>query len=320
MSELRYHPFLGTWVITATHRQERTFHPPDDYCPLCPTRPGGFPTEIPEPDYDIAVFENRFPSLTMQPAEPAIEGLPLCPIRPSQGVCEVICYTSDHRATFADLPLSQVRKLTRIWRERFIELSARPGIEYVFVFENKGQETGVTLSHPHGQVYAFPYVPPVPARMLDQERRHYDATGLAMTDDWLKQELESGSRVVVPGDTFAAIVPFFARYPFEIHVASRMGRRDLTEMEPSELDELAKTLLEVAQRYDRLFGFSMPYIMAMFQSPAVGDHPYTRFRIEFYPPFRTADKLKYLAGVESAMGTFINDTLPEESAKRLREA
>ncbi|HRI43854.1 MAG TPA: galactose-1-phosphate uridylyltransferase [Fimbriimonadaceae bacterium] len=320
MSELRYHPFLGTWVITATHRQERTFHPPDDFCPLCPTRPFGFPTEIPEPDYDIAVFENRFPSLTTPSAEPAIEGLPLCPVLSSQGVCEVICYTSDHRATFADLSLSQVRKLTRVWRERFIDLSVRPGIEYVFVFENKGREIGVTLSHPHGQIYAFPFVPPVPARMLDQERRHFEATGRAMTDDWLNQELVSGSRVVVAGETFAAVVPFFARYPFEVHIVGRMGRRSLGEMEPSELDDLAEMLLDTVRRYDRLFGFSMPYIMAMFQSPVAGDHPYTRFRVEFYPPFRTADKLKYLAGVESAMGTFINDTLPEDSAKRLREA
>lgn len=320
MSELRYHPFLGTWVITATHRQDRTFHPPDDFCPLCPTRPGGFPTEIPLADFDIAVFENRFPSLAEPPSEPAVEGLGLCPVRPSAGVCEVICYTADHGATFADLDSDRVRRLTRVWKDRFLDLSSRPGIEYVFVFENKGREIGVTLSHPHGQVYAFPFVPPTPARVLEREKEHWDREGRALADDWLRQEFESEARVVVAGDAFAAIVPFFARYPFEVHVVTRQGHGSLAEMGPETLDELGEVLHDIARRYDRLFGFSMPYIMAMFQSPTSGLHPYTRFRVEFYPPYRSADKLKYLAGVESAMGTFINDTLPEESARRLREA
>jgi UDPglucose--hexose-1-phosphate uridylyltransferase len=320
MSELRYHPFLGTWVITATHRQDRTFHPPDDFCPLCPTRPGGFPTEIPVPDYDIAVFENRFPSLTSPAQTPAIEALGVSPVRPSEGVCEVVCYTSDHRASFADLPLSQVRKLARVWQDRYAELAGRSGVEYVFIFENKGREIGVTLSHPHGQIYAFPFVPPVPAAILDRERRYFAEHGRALAADWLVEELAARSRVVVSGEAFAAVVPFFARYPYEVHVVSRGGRRSIAEMDCAELDELAEILLDVTRRYDRLFGFSMPYIMAMFQAPTVGEHPYTRFRVEFYPPYRTADKLKFLAGVESAMGTFINDTLPEESAQRLRQA
>ena len=175
MSELRFHPFLGQWVITATHRQERTFFPPDDYCPLCPTKPGGFPTEVPLAEYDIVVFENKFPSLATPASQPAVEGSELMPVRPSGGVCEVVCYTSDHSATFADLPAEQVRKLARVWRDRFVDLANRPGVEYVMIFENKGREIGVTLSHPHGQIYAYPFVPPVVAQRVEREQRHVEA-------------------------------------------------------------------------------------------------------------------------------------------------
>ncbi|MFY9235468.1 MAG: hypothetical protein WAO58_13530 [Fimbriimonadaceae bacterium] len=348
MSELRYHPFLGTWVMTATHRQDRTFHPPPGYCPLCPTQPGGFPTEIPFESYDIAVFENKFPSLSQSPPEPAIEGTPLMPVRPSQGVCEVVCYTDDHNATFAGLPLEQVRKLTRVWQERYTELAARDDVEYVFIFENKGAEIGVTLSHPHGQIYAYPFIPAVLQTELANERAHLDSTSRNLWDDWLGMELSLnegagwfvpaaqedrsagpsrtassgssslGKRVVAQNPTFAAIVPFFARYPYEVWVAPFRHIRSLKEMSQAELDDLAAILLDVARRYDKLFGFSLPYIMSMHQEPAVPGYEFTRFHVEFYPPHRTADKLKYLAGSEAGAGAFINDTLPEETAAQLR--
>lgn len=312
MSELRYHPFLDTWVITATHRQDRTFHPPADYCPLCPTKPGGFPTEIPLPEYDIVVFENKFPSLAPIPAEPAVEGSPLLPVRPSLGVCEVVCYSQQHDATFATLPDSQVRKLTRVWRDRYADLSSREGIEYVFIFENKGKEIGVTLSHPHGQIYAYPFVPPVLATELASERNYCESLGRSLWPDWLAEEM-AGPRIVAENDTFVAVVPKFARYPYEIWVVAKGDLATLASMTDQNLDDLASMLLRVTRGYDRLFGFSLPYIMAMHQ------HPSSRFHVEFYPPYRTADKLKYLAGSEAGAGAFINDTLPEVSAERLRE-
>src|SRR3954468_13685651 len=135
MSELRYHPFLDTWVITATQRQDRTFLPPDNYCPLCPTKPGAFPTEIPFPNYDIVVFENKFPSLRPDPFEPEVPGTELMPVGKSHGVCEVVCYTEDHNATFADLPLTQVQKLTRVWKDRYEALCEREEVHYIFIFE-----------------------------------------------------------------------------------------------------------------------------------------------------------------------------------------
>lgn len=308
MSELRYHPFLDTWVITATHRQERTFHPPADYCPLCPTKPGGFPTEVLQTEYDIVVFENKFPSLSPNPPEPAVSGN----VKPSHGVCEVVCYSQDHNATFSTLPDRQVRKLTRVWRDRYLDLSQREGIEYVFIFENKGREIGVTLSHPHGQIYAYPFIPSVVATELAAEQRYLEVHGRTLWEDWLEEELV-GPRILAQNASFVAVVPKFARYPYELWIVPQTPIPTLMEMSDTQLDELAEMLLTVTRAYDRLFGFSLPYIMSMHQ------HPSSRFHVEFYPPHRTANKLKYLAGSEAGAGAFINDTLPEESAQRLRE-
>lgn len=316
MSELRYHPFLDTWVITATHRQDRTFLPPDDYCPLCPTAPGGFPTEVPFPDYDIVVFENKFPSLSPNPPEPGVAPTDLTPVRPSVGVCEVVLYSQEHNGTFAGLPYPQVRKLTRVWQERYVELGSRSDVEYVFVFENKGKEIGVTLVHPHGQIYAYPFIPPTLKTELESERRHLQSTGKNLFEEWLAQEL-AGPRIVAENNSFVAVVPFFARYPYEVHVVARGALPSLARMSPAELDDLAEILLVVARKYDLLFGFSLPYIMVMHQEPAVPGYEFTRFHVEFYPPYRTADKLKYLAGSEAGAGVFINDTMAEETSATL---
>lgn len=321
MSELRYSPFLGQWVMVATHRQDRTFHPPDDYCPLCPTTPGGFVTEIPLESYDIAVFENRFPSLSSPAPEPAVSGTPLMPVRPSEGCCEVICYTQDHTASMAALPPSQVRKLVRVWRDRYMELASREEVQYVFIFENKGKEIGVTLSHPHGQIYAYPFIPPTLELELRNEREHWERTGRTLWEDWLREELDPGlttNRTVTRNEDFVAIVPFFARYPFEVWIVPLGHLASLRDMSDHTLDHLAEILHDVTRRYDALFGFSLPYIMALHQEPAVPGYGFTRFHIEFYPPHRTADKLKYLAGSEAGAGAFINDTAPEESAAKLR--
>jgi UDPglucose--hexose-1-phosphate uridylyltransferase len=335
MSELRYHPFLDQWVITATHRQDRTFLPPDDYCPLCPTKPGGFPTEVPFPSYDIVVFENKFPSLQEPPPTPEVEGNTLVPVRPSHGVCEVVSYSDQHDSTFATMPYSQIRKLIRVWRERYMELCERKEVEYVFIFENKGKEIGVTLSHPHGQIYAYPFIPPTAHLELQSEKRHFERTGRPIMQDWLEFEMGTGStanrlpqgqststdgaRIVWQNEGFAAIVPFFARYPYELYVTSKRHIRSLAEMSDTEMDDLAEILLVVTRKYDLLFGFSLPYIMLMHQEPATPGYEFNWFHIEFYPPYRTAKKLKYLAGSEAGAGAFINDTLPEVTAKTLRE-
>lgn len=319
MSELRWHPLLGEWLATATHRQDRTFLPPKDFCPLCPTKPGGFPTEIPESVYDIAVFENRFPSLSPNPPEPAIEGDDLYPVRPSFGECEVVVYTPNHSSTLANEPVEQIYKLVQVWTDRFRDLSALEFVEYVFIFENKGEAIGVTLHHPHGQIYAYPFVPPRVLREIEQSRKHHARTGNCLLCDILKKEKADGRRIVVENESFAAYIPFFARYPYELHISAKRHLLDLTEFTAREQIDLAEILKQVLVAFDKLFNISFPYMMVLHQKPSDGEnYDFYHFHIEFYPPLRTATKLKYLAGSETGAGMFINDTLAEEKAAELR--
>lgn len=319
MSELRWHPLLGEWVATATHRQDRTFLPPADFCPLCPTEEGGFPTEIPEPTYDIVAFENRFPSLRRSPEPPAVEGTELYPVRPGQGVCEVIVYTPHHNATLADEPVEQIDKLIRVWTDRFQALGALDFVDYVFIFENKGEAIGVTLHHPHGQIYAYPFIPPRVITELEQSRAHQQRTGRCLICDIIAEERRDGRRIVAENDSFVACIPFFARYPYEVHIYASRHLQALTDFARADQRQLASILKMVIVAYDKLFNFSFPYMMVLHQRPTVGGpYDYYHFHIEFYPPLRTAKKLKYLAGSETGAGMFINDTLAEDKAAELR--
>ncbi len=322
MSELRWNPVLEEWVITATQRQDRTFFPPPDYDPLAPTRPGGFPTEIPTATYEIVVFENKFPSLRRNAPDPSVQGTELTPVAPSFGICEVVCYTPEADAELATLPLRKVEELIYVWADRFEALSARNDIKYVFIFENKGREIGVTLAHPHGQIYAYPYVPPIPARELSAARRYHERTGRDLLGDVLDQEIRDGRRIVAQNEDFVAVVPFFARYPYEVHILSRSMRPAIVDFSGSEKSSLASLMKVVMEKYNNLWKRSMPYIMAMHQRPSDGDsdqYHYYRFHIEFYPPYRTPDKLKYLAGSEAGAGAYINDTHAETTAATLRD-
>lgn len=319
MSELRWHPLLGEWVATATHRQDRTFLPPPDFCPLCPTKPGGFPSEIPEATYDIVAFENRFPSLSPDPPEPAIEGTELYPVRPAVGECEVIVYTPNHSSTLAGEPVEQIYKLVQVWTDRFRDLSALEFVDYVFIFENKGEAIGVTLHHPHGQIYAYPFIPPRVARELEQSKKHLEKTGECLLCGILKEEEAYRGRIVAENEGFTAYIPFFARYPYEVHITANRHVPDLTGFNRAEQASLAEILKQVLSAFDKLFNVSFPYMMVLHQQPSDGgNYDYYHFHIEFYPPMRTATKLKYLAGSETGAGMFINDTLAEEKAAELR--
>ena len=321
MSELRWHPLLEQWVITATHRQERTFFPPDDYCPLCPTKEGGFPTEVPAADYDLVAFENKFPSLQRRPPKPAVEETELYRVRPAAGVCEVVLYSPEHVGTLTDKSEDEIERLIHVWTDRYVELGGLDFVDYVFVFENKGKEIGVTLTHPHGQIYAYPFVPPVIEKEIVACRKHMRKTGRCLVCDILAEELRDGRRLVAENEHFVAFVPFYARYPYEAHVLPRAHRLCLPEFSDDEKRALAKVLKVLLVKYDNLWGFSLPYMMVLHQKPTDGEaHESYHFHMEFYPPYRTKEKLKYLAGSESGAGVFINDTLAEEKAKELREA
>jgi UDPglucose--hexose-1-phosphate uridylyltransferase len=295
---LRFNELRGEQVDYAIHRQERTFLPTREHCPLCPTQPGGEPTEIPVPAFEIAVFDNRFPAFQA----------PL-------GAAEVVVYTDDHDASFGTLAPRRAEDLMWVWRHRYLELGARRDVEYVFVFENRGVEVGVTLHHPHGQIYGYPFLPPVPALELAADER----LGGCATCVLLARELEQGARVIYENQAALAYVPYAARWAYEVHVTMREHRPSLLDCEPGELRLLADALQSLQRGYDALFDRRFPYVMAVHQAPTDGTRR-GHLHVEFYPPLRTADKLKYLAGSEQGAGTFISDTLPEESAASLRKA
>ncbi|HEY3759469.1 MAG TPA: galactose-1-phosphate uridylyltransferase [Solirubrobacteraceae bacterium] len=300
MGELRFNELRAEQVDYTIDRQERTFLPPADHCPLCPTRPGGIATEIPFPSFEIAVFENRFPAF----AAP-------------HGAAEVVVYTDDHDGSFATLPGERARALMWVWRERYAALAARTDIDYVLIFENRGVEVGVTLHHPHGQIYGYPFVPPVPAIELQADER----LGGCAPCELLRRELGDGRRLVYENDDVVVYVPYAARWPYEAHVVLRQHRANLPACTASELASLAAALQALTRGYDALFERPFPYVMAMHQAPTTAALTASgHVHVEFYPPLRTAEKLKYLAGSEQGGGTFIVDALPEESARALREA
>jgi UDPglucose--hexose-1-phosphate uridylyltransferase len=306
MSELRFDQLRGEEVVYAIHRQDRTFLPSREHCPLDPTRPGGPVTEIPFPAFEIAVFDNRFPAF-----------------EPPLGAAEVVVYTDSHDGSFATLSSERAEALMWVWRHRYMELGAREDIDYVFIFENRGVEVGVTLHHPHGQIYGYPFLPPVPALELAADARLGGCAPCAL----MRNELDDGRRILYESEAVVAYVPYAARWAYEAHVIMREHRASLLDCSPDELRMLAEALQAVVRGYDALFDRPFPYVMAVHQAPTTtstesGTAPGTRghLHVEFYPPLRTAEKLKYLAGSEQGAGTFISDTLPEESAAPLREA
>jgi UDPglucose--hexose-1-phosphate uridylyltransferase len=318
--ELRWNQLLGERVVISTGRQERTFLPSDEDCPLCPTRePGKFVTEIPARDFEIAVFENRFPSFRAD--APAVQlGSPLDRRARARGACEVIVYTSEHEATLGTLSREKARRLVDVWCDRYGELAALADVRYVFIFENRGKEIGVTLTHPHGQIYAFPYVPPRVQRedsVAFEHREHYRT---CLVCDLAGQERKAAVRVVAEAGGFMAYVPFAARVPYEVHIASVEHRASLLELTEVERDGLAALLPRIAGAYDALWDVEMPYTMSMHQRATGEDAADAHLHIEFMPMLRARGKLKYLAGVETGAGTFINDTSPEEKAAELRAA
>ncbi len=217
-------------------------------------------------------------------------------------------------------PVEQIYKLVRVWTDRFRALSQLDFVKYVFIFENKGEAIGVTLHHPHGQIYAYPFIPPRIATELAQSALHHKQTGRCLICDIQSEERSDGRRIVAENDSFIALLPFFARWPYEIHIHSRRHFQALTDMSVAEQRDLAALLKMILVAYDKLFAISFPYMMVLHQRPTDdGIYDAYHFHIEFYPPLRAANRLKYLAGSETGAGMFINDTLPEEKARELRQ-
>ncbi len=312
----------GEWRTFAVHRQDRTFLPPADLCPLCPTRDPARPTEVAEPAFDIVVFDNRFPSMVADPPAPSTPSTPLYRTAPALGAAEVVVYTDRHDATLAQLGPARIRELIEVWADRYRILGTREGIRYVFVFENKGEAVGVTLHHPHGQIYAYPEIPPRVLSHLMEAQRHLAANGTCVVCDVVATELADQDRLVVQNRSFLAFVPFAPRFPYEVRVVAHRHATSLLDLTERERDDLAELLALVLPGYDELFGFSLPYVMSVHQAPTDEAEwlPVSHLQFEFTPLHRTATKLKYMAGSELGAGAFINDTYPEQTAAALRHA
>jgi UDPglucose--hexose-1-phosphate uridylyltransferase len=316
-SHLRWHPLRGEWVAYASHRQHRTFLPPAEWNPLAPMVDPAVPTEVPTGPWQVAVFENLFPTLSRRAPEPPSS---IVETRPGHGACEVVVFTQDASASLGALPLDHIALIVDVWADRTAELGMRPDVEYVFPFENRGVEVGVTLHHPHGQIYAYPFVPPVAARELERQQDHLERTGEGLLATLMAGELKDDARrVVYRGELAMAWVPACARYPYEVWIAPLRPAAQLPDLGGEERRDLAAALKAVLLKYDGLWQRPFPYIMAIHQGPSDGrPHPEAHVHIEFYPAYRMQNRLKFLAGSEAGAGVFTADTLPEDTARALQ--
>ena len=319
-AHLRWHPLRGEWVTYAAYRQGRTFLPPPEYNPLAVTTSAANPTEVPAGDWDVAVFDNRFPSLAEAPPGAASPPDLIVPTAPATGHCEVVVFTQDPKSSLGALPLDHIDLLLQVWGERSRQLGSRSDIQYVLPFENRGAEVGVTLHHPHGQIYAYPVVPPVPARMQEVAVQHLRTQGRGVLEALIEGERRDGSRMLYEGSHAVAFVPVCARYPYEVWVAPIRPVEGFAQLDAARRADLARALKTVLLKYDGLWQRPLPYLMAWYQAPTDGQpHPESHLHAQLYPPYRTRDRLKYLAGTEIGAGFFAMDALPEEKARELQQ-
>ena len=322
VAEMRQDALTGEWISIAAARQNRVMLPPKHLDPLAPSTPGNL-TEVPS-DYDVAVFENKSPSFGPDLASPGcdpadqlgmLRRVGLGRVTPSIGRCEVVCFSPATEGSLAGLPVGRVRTVIEAWADRTAALSALPGVQQVFPFENRGEAIGVTLHHPHGQIYAYPYVTPRTEKLISSIERY----GPTLFADILDSERGS-DRVLIAGRHFTAFVPFAARWPIEVHLLPHRQVADFAGTTPEERDELAVIYRRLLRGLDALYDTPTPYIAAWHQAPVHEHRDDIRLMLQITSPRRAADRMKYLAGSESAMGAFIGDVPPEVSAGLLREA
>ena len=323
IGELRLDPLVNEWTIVAAHRNNRVFYPPKELCPLCPTAKDASDdrfTEIPDSNYEVVVFDNRHPSLISPSGDWALPDLagPDTDSNSAAGKCEVICFTSEHNKSFKDLDLQQLKTLMTAWVDRTSELSAKSYIEYVGLFENRGKEVGVTLHHPHSQIYAYPFVPPRIEKMLAAANKYFDSTGKILLEEIVARELRDKKRIIIENSDWVAYVPYAARYPFEIHVAPKKSAADLAELTDEQINSWPEISSKILKKLDGIYGSAMPYVAAWYQAPTRKSRDVMRVHWQITCVRATPEKLKYLAGSESAMGAFVADQTPERAAEILR--
>jgi UDPglucose--hexose-1-phosphate uridylyltransferase len=309
--EMREDILTSEWIAIADHRQGRAFLPPKELCPLCPTKTD-FGTEVADSSFEVVVFENRSPSFSAP-----CDQLPEEFIQ-SSGRCEVVVFSDQHEGSFGSLDLLQMRTVLAAWIDRTREISQLPYVEQVFVFENRGEEVGVTLNHPHGQIYSYPFITPRTTKMLQVAQNHFNKTKVPLITSVIEREIHDQIRIVAQNEHWVAYVPFAARYPFEIHVAPRVFVPDLAVLSDQVADSFPEIAKEVLIRLDGVFGIPMAYVASWHQAPVRSARDVLGLHWQITSVRRAPGKLKYLAGSESAMGAFIMDMKPEQSAAQLQ--
>lgn len=320
MPELRYNPLLGTYTIVAANRQQRP-NLPQDYCPFCPGS-----GKVPEA-YEVFLYANDFPALSFDAEnnkEMTKQAEPYH-IAPALGACDVVLYASGHNTCLWQLSVEHIGKLVALWQERDATLTAHAEVKYVFVFENRGREVGVTQHHPHGQIYAYPFLPEKIKTELENGKRYLQANGRNLWADMLETELADDRRIVFQNEHFIVYLPHFTDYPYGVFIVAKQNIVHLSQFEEAHRQSLALALKEVAGMYDALFDIPFPYMMCMHQAPVnlpefFDCEHYFRFHIEYYPVLRDANRVKFYAGSEMGAWVAANTRLVEETALELREA
>ncbi len=314
MAEIRWHPFIKDWVMIASHRQDRP-QMPKDWCPFCPGSGN-------VPDYDVLKYDNDFPALSQTPSVPEPVDNDFFKTGETYGKCEVILYSPEHIVTLPELSVEHIVKLVDLWIERFLDISRDEKIKYIFIFENRGEVVGVTMPHPHGQIYGYPFIPKKIELELEAAEEHFVEKCECLMCRFLKEEQKFGQRVIFENDDFSVVLPFFVEYPYGVYIISKKHIQNLAQMNKEEKRNLAKVLRETAGMLDSLFDFQFPYMMCMHQNPVNGKDTsaYYHFHIEFFPPMRSKEKQKFNASSETGAWAHCNPTAPEDKAVELKAA
>ena len=314
MAELRWHPLIKDWTMVASNRQGRP-QMPKDYCPFCPSYGK-------VPDYEVMEYDNDFPALSQNPPEPDGVATDFFKVRPSYGKCEVILYSPGHTVTLPELSDSHMKKLVDLWCERFEAIRADEKIKYVFIFENRGEAVGVTMPHPHGQIYGYPFLPKKLELETNSSKEYYKEKNSCLFCDMLKNELQEDRRIIFKNEHFTVFLPFFTEYPYGVYIMPNRHVPYMTDLTEAEKTSLGLTIRDTVGMLDSLFDYKFPYMMCMHNAPVnSGDYSEDyHFHIEFFPPMRSADKQKFNASSETGAWANCNPTCPEETAEELREA
>ncbi len=315
MAELRWHPLIKDWIMIASHRQARP-QMPKDWCPFCPGS-GNVPD-----NYDVHKYDNDFPALSQTPPTPDDVANDFFKTAEGYGKCEVILYSPHHTQTLKELSNDHMKKLVDLWCERYQIISDDEKIKYVFIFENKGDVVGVTMPHPHGQVYGYSFIPKKVELEVASAKEYFEEKHSCIFCDMIEEEKKFEKRVIFENEHFTVFLPFFTEYPYGVYIMSNAHKQHITDFNEAEKQALGETIRDVAGMFDNLFDTNFPYMMCMHNSPVnSGDvSDYCHFHIEFFPPMRSADKIKFNASSETGVWAHCNPTCPEETSVELRTA